>query len=579
MTLKLKLLLISLIVGLFTAATAWLSHQRINDNLNSVHQSNQTQESNRIQNLTRSFLNQYLTTSQKLTAKENLNAIFEDNNLATFIETLNIANDEPVEFLAYSAKQSKVFRSHPANQGGSFFDLESTILAQMKSPSIKTAVAPFDGERALVRSSAILRDGEVLGVVLAVLPLNQSFIEHLKVQTDAEFHLKVANKTYTTNDTLDWTSAEVISWPVQTDKDVQIKFFNPLVTEQLIYGYTGQFELIIIFVLMVALVVAVYVIAQNFTKYIRKMNEVVDNADNALQLSAGLKNLNLSSELSNLTQGISLLIGEQNNQNRQLQSQIKQQEKILNDIKTEKQSLLKERDSAVKAPRTKSEFLSRMGDEITTPMKTLSSMLHLLSEYNLEEEPKELLSISRRSANTLINNLNNILDFSKLDANLLKLYKDNFDIRQLIDEIVAEYTPHAKAKSLTISATVANEVPESVYNDPKRVKQILKNLIGNAIRFTKEGEVSLYCDLVMENSNEFLRLTVKDSGVGIPEEAQKGLFDSLEQRTKLTNSSFAGRLRLIVSKKLSELMGGNIGVNSEPKKGSRFWFTVSLHKN
>ena len=162
---------------------------------------------------------------------------------------------------------------------------------------------------------------------------------------------------------------------------------------------------------------------------------------------------------------------------------------------------------------------------------------------------------------------------------MLKLYKNDFDVRQLIEETISEYTPHAKSKSLQLSCNIANEVPEHIYNDSKRVKQILKNLLGNAIRFTKDGEVSVYCDLVMEQSVEYLRLTIQDSGVGIPEEAQRGLFDSLEQRTKLTNSSFAGRLRLIVSKKLSELMGGNIGVNSEPKKGSRFWFTVSLHKD
>jgi signal transduction histidine kinase len=217
-----------------------------------------------------------------------------------------------------------------------------------------------------------------------------------------------------------------------------------------------------------------------------------------------------------------------------------------------------------------------MGDEITTPMKTLSSMLHLLSEYNLPEEPRELLNIARRSANTLINNLNNILDFSKLDANLLKLQKSDFEIRQLFDEVTSEYTPHAESKSLKLSSYVSPEVPDAIFNDSRRVRQIIKNLLGNAIRFTKEGEVKLTCDLVMQNSVQFLRITVSDTGVGIPKEAQKGLFDSLEQKTKLTNSSFAGRLRLIVSKKLAELMGGTIGVESEPQRGSTFWFTIAI---
>ena len=109
-----------------------------------------------------------------------------------------------------------------------------------------------------------------------------------------------------------------------------------------------------------------------------------------------------------------------------------------------------------------------------------------------------------------------------------------------------------------------------------RIRQILRNLLGNAIRFTKNGDISLYADLVKVNGKQQLRFTVKDTGVGIPLEAQKGLFNSLEQSTKLTNASFAGRLRLIVSKDLSKLMGGEIGIISETGKGSQFWFTVNV---
>ncbi|TQV81477.1 sensor histidine kinase [Aliikangiella coralliicola] len=239
-------------------------------------------------------------------------------------------------------------------------------------------------------------------------------------------------------------------------------------------------------------------------------------------------------------------------------------------------SLTSERDSAVAAPRRKSEFLSRMGDEITTPMKSVVSMLRLLSEYEFESEPKQLLSIAKRSTRTLVDNLNNILDFSKLDANMLKLNPSTFSVRQLIDDLSSELSHYANEKGLSLQASSDPDIPTEVVADVTRIKQILRNLLGNAIRFTKQGDVNLFVNAFQDGDKQLLKFTVKDSGVGIPQDAQDGLFDSLEQQTKLTNSSFAGRLRLIVSKYLAELMGGEIGVISEPGKGSQFWFTVEL---
>jgi len=251
----------------------------------------------------------------------------------------------------------------------------------------------------------------------------------------------------------------------------------------------------------------------------------------------------------------------------------KLQENVQN-LKTDQKELTIERDSAVAAPRLKSEFLSRMGDEITTPMKSVVSMLRLLSEYPFEPEPKQLLNIAKRSTRTLVDNLNNILDFSKLDAEMLKLKNNQFSVRELIDDLSSELSHFANEKELSLQASSDPEVPATIRADLYRIKQILRNLLGNAIRFTKSGEVSLYADTTMKSGKQLLRFTITDTGVGIPPEAQKGLFDSLQQTTKLSNSSFAGRLRLIVSKHLAELMGGEIGVISEMGKGSQFWFTI-----
>ena len=158
---------------------------------------------------------------------------------------------------------------------------------------------------------------------------------------------------------------------------------------------------------------------------------------------------------------------------------------------------------------------------------------------------------------------------------MLKLSPRKFIIRELVDDLSSELSHYANEKDLALQASCSPDLPSEILADKNRIRQILRNLLGNAIRFTKSGEISLYADMVEKEGKQLLRFTVKDTGVGIPLEAQKGLFDSLEQSTKLTNSSFAGRLRLIVSKNLAELMGGEIGVISETGNGSQFWFTVT----
>ncbi|HFB66215.1 MAG TPA: hypothetical protein ENJ60_11825, partial [Aeromonadales bacterium] len=226
------------------------------------------------------------------------------------------------------------------------------------------------------------------------------------------------------------------------------------------------------------------------------------------------------------------------------------------------------------APKVKSGFLSRMGDEITSPMKSVSSMLKLLVESKLPDEPAEVVEIATRSHQMMSSNIENVLDFSKLDAGLLKLFMADFDIEVLIRELVKELEPHADSKELSMEWHIHDRVPESCYGDRQRIHQILYNLAGNAIRFTKEGTIGVYVDMIYEKGRQFIRYTVTDTGIGIPKPAQEAVFESLDPHSKLTTSSFAGRLRLIVSKQLTELMGGEMGLSSEVGKGSRFWFTI-----
>lgn len=306
----------------------------------------------------------------------------------------------------------------------------------------------------------------------------------------------------------------------------------------------------------------------------RQQNKSWKEISSSINEPRKLRSLNTSGMATN----IATIFAEKAEQNeskyQDLRLELEDNKKQLLQAKRSIQSIKNEHNKLLQAPRLKSGFLSRMGDEITVPMKSVSNMLKLLSEFNLAHEPKEILGIAIRSQQQLSSNIQNILDFSKLDAGLLKLLPAEFEIDVLIQELIRELTPHAESKQLKIEWSLNDRVPMSCVGDRQRIYQILFNLAANAIRFTKEGQIGIYVDSLYDRGKQYIRYTVKDTGIGLPKEAIETLFDSLEPHTKLTNSSFAGRIKLIVSRQLTELMGGKIGVSSEVGEGSRFWFTV-----
>jgi signal transduction histidine kinase len=245
------------------------------------------------------------------------------------------------------------------------------------------------------------------------------------------------------------------------------------------------------------------------------------------------------------------------------------------------QRVMQARKAAERARNSEAEFLAHVSHEIRTPMNGVLGMLGLAMETNPEPELHEYLETANHSALALMSVLNDILDFSKIDAGRLELEHIEFSPAHVVDQAIKTLSPESRRKGLSVSREIAPDVPEQCIGDPNRIRQVLLNLIGNAIKFTDRGGVSIKLEVGRMGATDVaLNFEVRDSGIGIPRAKQETIFNAFSQADRSTTRKFGGTgLGLAIASRLVEMMHGRIWVNSEPDRGSTFHFNIVLQRS
>ncbi len=262
---------------------------------------------------------------------------------------------------------------------------------------------------------------------------------------------------------------------------------------------------------------------------------------------------------------------------KRLANQVTQLHVLTAELKSSSQRLVKARDQAVEAAKFKSQFLANMSHEIRTPMNAVIGVSDLLMKTNLSQDQREYANMIRDSASNLLKIVNDILDFSKVEAGKVQLELCNLDLVQVIEGAAELLAEKAHQKKLSLMTFVQPQIPRTLIGDPTRLRQIILNLVSNAIKFTECGEVFIHAMLERKEDNDHIKIIIKDTGIGVPKDVQKQIFSPFTQADNSVSRKYGGTgLGLSICRKLVELMGGEIGLESEEDKGTTVWFTFPM---